>query len=175
MPQTPEQLYEIAYKNHYTSKNIDDALIVYQQIIREYPDSPESGYAKTQIANIEKMSPEEKEKRSIKSPELSVSVPIEHTEKKAVEYRPLEETSGMASAFNVLGVLALIGGVICAFIFWPDSSGLDIGYSYKPIAYIPSVAWLISGIISSMTFFAFGKMIDNQAKIKHQLDYLIKR
>ena len=57
-----KELYKTAYDLHYKFFNLDEAIKEYQQIIDEFPDSPEASYAKTQIANIQKMSEAEREK-----------------------------------------------------------------------------------------------------------------
>ncbi len=51
---TSAELYKQAYDSHYKAKDLDAAEAGYEQVLEEYPDSPEAGYAKSQLENIEK-------------------------------------------------------------------------------------------------------------------------
>lgn len=53
MANTAENLYKSAYKLHYTDHDPDMAIELYRQVIEIFPDSQESQYAKSQIANLE--------------------------------------------------------------------------------------------------------------------------
>lgn len=65
----------------------------------------------------------------------------------------------MTGFLNLLGVLSIIGGLIGCFLLWPDSSELLPGYMYKSAAYLFSIISVISGIVSSVIFFALSKII----------------
>lgn len=52
METSPLELYETAYKLHYADNNIKDAVIYYQKLIKEFPDSNECGYAVIQLQKI---------------------------------------------------------------------------------------------------------------------------
>ena len=69
----------------------------------------------------------------------------------------------------------VVGGLICAKTFWPDSSAIEAGYEYKTIAYIPSIAWLISCIISAFIFVALGKIVKDLGFLKHNISYIINK
>jgi len=45
-------LYKLAYDYHYKKCDPDEALLIYREIINDYPDSPEAEYSKQQINNI---------------------------------------------------------------------------------------------------------------------------
>jgi hypothetical protein len=44
--------YLAAYAAHYTTKQLLEALELYEGIIRGHPEAPEAGYARAQIQNI---------------------------------------------------------------------------------------------------------------------------
>jgi len=52
MANTPFELYEEAYKLHYSEKKIPDAVKMYEVIMREFPDSSECGYSFIQLQKI---------------------------------------------------------------------------------------------------------------------------
>jgi len=45
-------LYATAHAAHYRAKDLPEALQLYRDVIRAYPDTLESGYARSQIQNI---------------------------------------------------------------------------------------------------------------------------
>lgn len=52
MEKTPLELYETAYKLHYTDHRISEASVYYQRLIKEFPDSNECGYSVIQLQKI---------------------------------------------------------------------------------------------------------------------------
>lgn len=52
---SPQDLYQQAYTNHYNIKNYKKAYTLYNMLIREYPDSKEANWASEQIDNIKNM------------------------------------------------------------------------------------------------------------------------
>jgi tetratricopeptide (TPR) repeat protein len=52
MEKTPLELYETAYTLHYVDKKIAEAVTAYEQLIEEFPDSNECGYAAIQLQKI---------------------------------------------------------------------------------------------------------------------------
>ncbi len=48
----PSELYQRAYNLHYNDDDIDAALVIYQQIIDEFPTSQEARNAERQMQNI---------------------------------------------------------------------------------------------------------------------------
>lgn len=62
---TAGRLYSRAHDIHYVDKNYDRAYWLYKDIIDDFPDSKESGYAKTQIQNIEKSRDLEEEENNL--------------------------------------------------------------------------------------------------------------
>jgi len=53
---TVEGLYDLAYDYHYHKNDINEALLIYKEIIKDYPNTFEAKNAKTQIENIMKKS-----------------------------------------------------------------------------------------------------------------------
>ena len=49
---SPLELYENAYRLHYTENRIPDAVNLYKQLIKEFPDANECGYAVIQLQKI---------------------------------------------------------------------------------------------------------------------------
>jgi hypothetical protein len=52
MADTPLELYEEAYRLHYHEKKIQEAVKIYETIIRDFPDSNECGYAFIQLQKV---------------------------------------------------------------------------------------------------------------------------
>jgi tetratricopeptide (TPR) repeat protein len=52
MENSPLELYETAYRLHYTENRVSDALKYYAALLREFPESNECGYAVIQIQKI---------------------------------------------------------------------------------------------------------------------------
>ena len=50
-----EQGYEMAYKAHYSEKNLEAAYLIYKKVMEKYPDSNEAKWAGQQIENIKKV------------------------------------------------------------------------------------------------------------------------
>jgi uncharacterized protein YbjQ (UPF0145 family) len=51
---TAEDIYQQAYRDHYTHSDSESARVAYQRVIQEYPKSAEAGYARTQLENLER-------------------------------------------------------------------------------------------------------------------------
>jgi len=45
MEKTPLELYETAYRLHYTENRVAEAKKYYEALVKEFPDSDECGYA----------------------------------------------------------------------------------------------------------------------------------
>lgn len=52
MEKTPLELYETAYRLHYTENRISDAVAYYEKLLKSFPDSNECGYAVIQLQKI---------------------------------------------------------------------------------------------------------------------------
>jgi tetratricopeptide (TPR) repeat protein len=52
MELSPLELYETAYKLHYIDKKISHAVLAYEKLIKEFPESNECGYAVIQLQKI---------------------------------------------------------------------------------------------------------------------------
>jgi hypothetical protein len=78
----------------------------------------------------------------------------------------------MIKVFQFFGVLSIIGGLILAKVFWPDVSLLGTGYSYKAIAYLPSISFGIWGIICAFIFFAISSILINQQELQGTVNFI---
>lgn len=90
-----DMLFKQAYALHYKSNNPIEALLIYEQIITEYPNSPEAGYANTQTKILSKEIPQLEEKMEIERSLLEKRNSIVDTRKKL-------KASGKWSIKNVL-------------------------------------------------------------------------
>ena len=45
----------MAYKAHYSGKNLEAAYLIYKRVMKKYPDSNEAKWAGQQIENIKKV------------------------------------------------------------------------------------------------------------------------
>lgn len=52
MEKTPLELYETAYRLHYTENRVSDAVSYYEKLLKSFPDSNECGYAVIQLQKI---------------------------------------------------------------------------------------------------------------------------
>lgn len=79
MEKTPLELYETAYKLHYTDHRISEASIYYQRLIKEFPDSNECGYSVIQLQKIKaeevaKDLSEASDKKNSRSPAIAAVI-----------------------------------------------------------------------------------------------------
>jgi hypothetical protein len=88
---------------------------------------------------------------------------------KKLQSNPASAGKASESAFPVLiamnyifGFLCLAGGIFGLFAFWPDSSSLSAGYSFKSAAYIPAVAAGFSSFVSALIFFNFAALLSKK-------------
>ena len=75
MEKTPLELYETAYRLHYSENRITDAVAYYKKLIEVFPDSNECGYAVIQLQKI-KAHTVAKDLQNISAPARPVSQPI---------------------------------------------------------------------------------------------------
>jgi tetratricopeptide (TPR) repeat protein len=66
MDLSPLELYETAYNLHYIDKKISNAVLAYEKLIKEFPESIECGYAVIQLQKIRSASLSDEIKRSEK-------------------------------------------------------------------------------------------------------------
>lgn len=57
---TSIKLYGSAYSLHYERRDIDAAEVLYRRIVADYTGTPEADYARSQLRNIERMTPEDR-------------------------------------------------------------------------------------------------------------------
>jgi outer membrane protein assembly factor BamD (BamD/ComL family) len=60
------ELYKLAYSLHYEKDEFDAAKEKYNELLEKFPNSQEAGWARTQIENINNMTPWDKAKAKYK-------------------------------------------------------------------------------------------------------------
>ncbi|KLU60086.1 hypothetical protein CEB3_c35170 [Peptococcaceae bacterium CEB3] len=93
----------MAYDLQYVDQNFEEALKTYNQIISEFPDSKEDGYAKSQTSNLEGAIKKPKKMATREGGEPNYHPPLE-------ERHPILRS--IASLYKVLAVLVGILAVI---------------------------------------------------------------
>ncbi len=73
----------------------------------------------------------------------------------------------LSVALGVIGVLAIIGGIVQCITLWPSEP--FAGYQWLPTAYVPALTWLVAGLVSGILFFAVAAVLVYLADIR---DYL---
>ena len=48
----PTQQYEVAHNAHYKMKDVHEAIVLYRDLIENYPGSKEAEYSRSQVKNI---------------------------------------------------------------------------------------------------------------------------
>ncbi len=72
MEKTPLELYETAYRLHYTENRVAEAKKYYEALVKEFPDSDECGYAVIQLQKIKSSDIAGELKKSLKSGPMPV-------------------------------------------------------------------------------------------------------
>jgi hypothetical protein len=78
---------------------------------------------------------------------------------------PQEPT--LAGVFRVLGLLEFMGGVLLCYLLWPGEAGS--GYQWRPLAYLPSLTWLMAGVIFGCLFLGVGQVLTYLCQIRDSL------
>ena len=50
-----DDVFQAAYRAHYKERDLAAARAGYERVLAEYPNAPEAGYARTQLANLEQL------------------------------------------------------------------------------------------------------------------------
>ncbi len=94
---THERLYREAYDLQYKKSNPEKALSIYNEIVRLFPDSKEAEYAKTQIKNIEQLTPYEIRKIAARSLEQNPDDILLSTTNELSNYRIIKHIGIVSS------------------------------------------------------------------------------
>jgi hypothetical protein len=58
---------------------------------------------------------------------------------------------------NAVGIVELVAGVVLCLVFLPGKA--EYGYEWKVGAYMSSMVWLFSGLVSAIFTFGFAKAL----------------
>ena len=171
-----KQLYEEAYDLHYHKHRFNEAVEIYKQIIDQYPDSPEAGYSKTQIGNIEKMSDMEKQRYASVESSGNNGV-LNDTQMTVVssESIPQSQTPTFSLLFNALGIISLVSGIYGFISFLPSSNYESFGVNLGAMAYYPSILSRVSGLLSAFLFWALSSVIRRLQFLEDSVRFLINK
>lgn len=107
---TPDELFQAAYKAHHKQRDPSAARAGYERIVAEHPNSPEAGYARTQLDNLDRDEVAWQKKRDAQSG-ANASYPgsdkILLTTAPSVEGRRVERTIDILAVEAIVGVNVL--------------------------------------------------------------------
>jgi len=79
-----------------------------------------------------------------------------------------ERVPVLAGIGYVLGILEILGGVILYIRLWPGEP--EPGYRWLFTACLPTLTWLMAGIISGFFFFAVSAILTHLDRIRRILE-----
>jgi len=87
----------------------------------------------------------------------------------SISGRGREEGSAtpLSVVLGVIGVLAIIGGIVQCITLWPGAPAA--GYRLLPAAYVPALTWITAGLVFGIFSFAAAAVVVYLADIR---DYL---
>jgi hypothetical protein len=80
---------------------------------------------------------------------------------------PTPQVPTLTELFRILGSLEIIGGVVLCCLLLPGEAGS--GYQWKTLAYLPSLTWLMAGVISGCLLLAVGEALRYLCEISDSL------
>ena len=71
------------------------------------------------------------------------------------QVHPKSETlPALTVLFRIVAALEMVGGVSLCAELWPGNP--EPGYTWKTVAYVPALTWLIAGFVFGLLFWAIG-------------------
>jgi len=145
---TSKELYNEAYRLHYSLADYENALPIYEKVIKQYPDSKEAEYASKQIENINNMSAVEKQRNKEKLIDIkdTYTPQIKNKEKLGFfSFRTLI-TPDIVKILYVLGFIALTIVGFVMMVNYYETYELFIGLG---VILVGNILWrlLCEGII----------------------------
>jgi|GEM_PF-1878937 len=145
---TSKELYNEAYRLHYSLADYENALPIYEKVIKQYPDSKEAEYASKQIENINNMSAVEKQRNKEKLIDIkdTYTPQIKNKEKLGFfSFRTLI-TPDIIKILYVLGFIALTIVGFVMMVNYYETYELFIGLG---VILVGNILWrlLCEGII----------------------------
>ena len=143
-----KKLYNNAYHLHYSQADYENALPIYEKVIKQYPDSKEAEYASKQIENINNMSAVEKQRNKEKLIDIkdTYTPQIKNKEKLGFfSFRTLI-TPDIVKILYVLGFIALTIVGFVMMVNYYETYELFIGLG---VILVGNILWrlLCEGII----------------------------
>jgi len=143
-----KELYNEAYRLHYSLADYENALPIYEKVIKQYPDSKEAEYASKQIENINNMSAVEKQRNKEKLIDIkdTYTPQIKNKEKLGFfSFRTLI-TPDIVKILYVLGFIALTIVGFVMMVNYYETYELFIGLG---VILVGNILWrlLCEGII----------------------------
>lgn len=87
-------------------------------------------------------------------------------QKKPTAVETGESEPFLSGVLWILAVLSLIGGVIVAFVAWPEASSFG-GEAPFPAA---SIGAIVSGVVYAVVFFALGQILSVVSRVERKID-----
>jgi hypothetical protein len=81
-----------------------------------------------------------------------------------------EDPPLLTTVFRGLAGLEMIGGLLACAALWPGTP--ELGYTWKTVAYIPALTWLVAGFIFGFLFLALGEALLYLRDIRSRLRLL---
>ena len=103
---TPDELFQAAYKAHHKQRDPSAARVGYERILAEHPDSPEAGYARTQLDNLVRDDVALQKKRDAQS---SANSSHPGSDKILLTTAPSVEGQRVERTIDILAVEAIVG------------------------------------------------------------------
>ncbi len=169
-----QKLYKIAHALHYEKNQFQAALNLYRWLIELYPNSPEAGYAKNQIKDIEAVPADQRPQPIQRASEVAAAAEPAGPDRLNLPSAIPVQAPLLTVAFNIVGIFLFVGGLIYAKMLWPPLDALANAVAPQTAAYIPSVVCLIAGVIAAIAFFALAKIIADLDFIKQRIEQLKK-
>lgn len=150
-------LYNQAYELQYTKQNYVEALNIYLQIIKQFPQSLESSLAKDQIkkinpeTDIENINLEDKNQNRI----INGSLQTTTTEKNEDT-----QTNSISEIIKIIGFIEIIAGVFL---------GLFVGSQFREFSWLLALPWWAISFIAGMLLIGFSEVIRLLHEINEQM------
>ena len=146
-----ENLYKRAHDLHYISQDFDGAMELYEQIIEQFPESPEAQRSRTEIRNIEQAKQRQQSTQAASTEQDAASSPVGQPvmSRYTDAYRVARATTAIGDIVKVIGViLAVI--ILVVGLGIASQSGEDMmGIAAVPLAIVIGVPFYVLGILVS--------------------------
>jgi len=154
------ELYEVAYRYQYYDDRSDEALKLYKDLINQFPQSKEAGYARTQIKNIGPVIASSNNVEGTNAQKQNTSNVDSNADEVSsngsgngrLYVNNSVQPNSTATALKGIGIVTIAMGIISGMILGSEFGGYHFAWSYALFAWI-------SSFISGMMFVGFGEVI----------------